>query len=105
MKNPQMPQKVTVEVTEEHIENGKENNAYWCPIALALCGQGWHTVAVSTSTVQVTKLISDKAYAEGKRVECTYPLPQSALDFIYRFDAGREQCFPFSFEMERHPEF
>ncbi len=99
MSYAKMPQKITVHVTEQDIDRGKENNAYWCPIALALSGQGWiNTAEVRTSYVTVTRIQQGNIEL---RYGCNYPLPQAAMDFIYRFDAGKEQCYPFTFDLEQ----
>lgn len=80
--------KLTVNVTQTHIDEGERNSPGLCPIALALdeqhpCGGGW----------RVSML--------GARRRGNYPsllLPEKASQFVKDFDAGRP-VFPFVFDL------
>lgn len=85
-----IPLKVTVKVTQEHINKGKVQNENSCPIALALKEQGFKGVAVpgGTFTLKVGKF------------HPSYTLPKKADQFVDTFDyEGKVKPFEFTAEL------
>lgn len=74
-----------IEVTLEHIRNGRRNSCYACPIALAI---------VDAANVQ-NPTVGSRSVSIGDMV---YRLPVAAQDFIASFDTARD-VEPFSFDL------
>ncbi len=93
---------VTVQVTQEHIQQGRRNKCKRCPIALAineLLMSGLISV-VSDGTVAVIDIAwvlipNEESWYETLAREDT---PPSAAKFIHDFDRGFE-VRPFSFQL------
>jgi len=83
----------TINVTEEHINNGEPGDDEYCPIALAVRDEFGLNFTDDVIVCDSIRIIRD-----GEEV-CDVPLPRSALDFIDEFDAG-EDVYPFSFTVE-----
>jgi len=91
--------KLKIEVTEQHIKDGRVGSCTQCPIALAVkeqvkCGEEQY---VAVRFFSATICYNTK---EGSRRFDKYALPDSAYYFIKRFDYGGD-VKPFTFEMER----
>jgi hypothetical protein len=84
-------QMVTVDVTQEDIDNGAWRDRHSCPIACALrrvTGEHW----------RVSKI--DGAVCVDRQFQT--PLPETALQFITVYDewGTKDQAKPFSFELD-----
>lgn len=87
-----IPLKVTVKVTQEHINKGKTMDGYFCPIALSLKAQGFKGVSVPGGVFSV----------KVGKFELNYLLPKKAIFFIYDFDGeGRVKPFTFTAELSK----
>lgn len=89
--------KITVNVTQEHINNGAQKACELCPIALAIL-QAMNLPSQDgpdDALVGVGVYAVDFYYRDFKS-----PLPQVAIDFIECFDRNRYFVYPFSFELE-----
>lgn len=83
--------KIKIEVTQKHIDNGKSEDCYSCPIALAVSEHlheyvEAHVMHGSVSFLPIT----------GR--DTVTKLPFEVRDFINEFDEGGE-VEPFSFEL------
>lgn len=78
---------VTVNVTQEHIENGQRGDCGLCPVALAFHDAGYPDVQVRCYGVRLKK-----------GAECL-PLPKAVTCWISNFDLLGEGE-PFGFELE-----
>ena len=76
--------KVKVNVTQEHIRDGCHDNAFACPVALALRDAGCHA-GVTEWSISI-------------RGNCL-PLPRAAAEFVRRYDRG-DTPPPFTFELD-----
>ncbi len=72
-------QRVTVELKQEHIDNGVQKSPCSCPIALALKE---HFKAVSVSVLGAENSIINRDSIES------FLLSDNALEFIPQFDSG-----------------
>ncbi len=88
--------KITVNVTQEHIDSGVQRACEQCPITLAIlqamglpAQDGPDDVSLGVADVYV-----DFYYADFKSM-----LPQVAIDFIECFDRNRGFVYPFSFQL------
>lgn len=79
--------KITVKVTQEHIDNGGLRNCRACPVALALIDAGYSEVAVSADGLYISDSFG--------RLE----VPPAVAKFIKAFDSGY-QVWPFEFALE-----
>lgn len=79
--------KITIDVTQEHIDYGEAGNSESCPIALMLKEQGYKDVSVG-----------DECMFQYEGIEWWAPLPNIAINFIKEFDDGNK-VEPFSFEI------
>lgn len=77
-----------IEVTQEHIDEGKKGSCACCPIALAAEAVGMDRPLVMRSSILLMEL------------DIIYRLPQIAKDFITTFDHGGP-VQPFSFEVQQ----
>jgi hypothetical protein len=85
---------ITVDVTREHICDGRSGDACECPVALAL-----KSIFPYAQRVTVGRnILMVKHY---RRIYFTfYVMPQSVQDFILAFDGGGSgPLAPFSFEL------
>lgn len=84
---------MTIQVTQEDIDNGERSRCERCPIALAIqraTGARYSTVGITTA------MISDAI-----SLATVYGLPQIATTWLMRFDmSGPKMVQPFTFEME-----
>ena len=89
---------VTITVTQEHIDHGKQRVCDDCPIALAILEgvPGLLNAEVMNPDLGFVLLLDN----DGGAV--TLELPQVARDFICRFDAGLDVS-PFTFTAEVRP--
>jgi hypothetical protein len=78
---------MTINVTQDHIDNGKKGTANRCPIALAIKDAFGPAVRV---------YVSITAYQIGPVKD--RPLPPEAITFIQKYDRG-STVKPFSFEI------
>lgn len=95
--------KITINVTQEHIDSGAQKSGEHCPIALTVLeklglsqnGPEDIILAVSDTHVNFIHTLNGNNY-------CSYKakLPQVAIDFIECFDRNRNMVYPFSFELE-----
>ena len=76
-------------VTEEHIKNGKRDDAFFCPIALAIKDLGIEDF--KKFMVLETDIYLYTAYIK---------LPPKAQYFIHAFDNNRRSVKPFEFELD-----
>lgn len=83
--------KITINVTQEHIDRGKVGSTYACPIALACRDAGLLSPFVTWDIIEW-----------GGDEGVTLPTPHTAQTFIEDFDA-EEQVVPFSFDIEFEP--
>jgi hypothetical protein len=86
-----------ITVTQEHIDRGKRGKCDSCPIALAILDD------VSIDEAKVGAIIATisrkKPIISWSRVSTEdYYLPQSAIDFVRKFDDS-SHVEPFSFEL------
>ena len=77
-----------IKVTQEHIEKGKKNNCWRCPIALA--------IAEASGGCRIAVLFEHYVIEDEARTART--LPVEAISFIASFDAGLPVA-PFEFEI------
>ena len=85
--------KLTVTVTQDHINDGQKTSSTRCPIALAIHEQNPKLKLVSVGAWTATMWIDNNKYKIGK-------LPPLAQDFVGDFDRlGRHNVRPISFEM------
>jgi hypothetical protein len=78
--------KITINVTQEHLDEGVCGDPERCPIALAVKQQHGFDVSVGDYGIEY--------YAWDVR------LPHKARDFIREFDFDRPSAKPFTFEIE-----
>lgn len=81
--------KLTVNVTQQHIQKGTRNDCRRCPVALALneqhpCENGW----------RVSWL-----YARRDPSVLGAKLPENAQRFVTKFDDGKRNVEPFTFDL------
>jgi hypothetical protein len=81
-----------IQVTQQHIDKGRGGSCTSCPVALALNDAGFTRAWVSPSTLRSN-------WRNGGSIREFFPVPDSVLVFINRFDAGLP-VDPFSFELE-----
>lgn len=80
-----LPQTITVNVTQEDIDEGQRHQCRRCPIALA------------ASMVIPVAGVTDDIYVDAENDDITfYELPEEAKKFIERFDANAK-VEPFQF--------
>jgi hypothetical protein len=88
-------QTITVIVTQEDIDAGERAQCEACPVALALRRNTPQRAFVGASRVWIGDDIETER--EGW-------LPKDAVMFVHNFDSGhRDDCAPFSFELELRP--
>ena len=93
----------TINVTQDHIDNGQRESAFRCPLALAIKeslnikyipneinGKAHYPVGVTHQYFRIYDTLSN--FQE-------YELPEKVYDFVIKFDRN-EEVQPFSFEME-----
>lgn len=80
--------KVTIFVTQDHIDKGIRVNGKACPIAHAM-----------TESLNSEYHVGKCSWNNAKNYEEWGVLPQNAKDFIDAFDAGKE-VKPFSFKIK-----
>lgn len=95
---------VTINVTQEHIDNGQPRHCSQCPIALAFHDAGFKNARLNNTLVENWK--------DGVILGLA-SLPTEATKFIIRFDAnakvfrasisGTTPINPFSFDIEWRP--
>lgn len=85
--------KITINVTQEHIEKGKVGMTNSCPIALACSDAGLPTPFVTWDTIE---------WGPQGEDGIAVPTPHIAQTFIEDFDA-EEYVVPFSFDIEFAP--
>jgi hypothetical protein len=89
--------KVTINVTQKHIDKGAQKYCYRCPITLAvlealeLSQDGPDGIILGTADCYVCFYNKDSYQSK---------LPQVAVDFIECFDRNKGLVSPFSFELE-----
>ncbi len=90
--------KIEIEVTQQDINEGEQNEAEDCPVALALnrATQGWWSVDEDGAKERwETDIVGNGIY--GPLVK----LPDNAIAFVTAFDSwGDDAVSPFSFELE-----
>lgn len=97
--------KITINVTQEDIDQGKRGSDLFCPIALACKKSGQfevynNRIAIGDnyiSTYDRDNILDGNFIDFKKRVE----LPPNAKLFIRSFDR-QYKVYPFSFEIERY---
>jgi hypothetical protein len=77
---------MTIEVTQQHIDEGSRSLCASCPIALAIKAVGFRNVSVGSGTVQIGDCFA-------------HLLPPAVRDFIQNHDNIRP-VRPFSFEID-----
>jgi hypothetical protein len=80
--------KVTIDVTQEDINDGEPGTCWGCPIALAASRALPYAEDVSVGADMLTV------------GEYDADLPMLASDFVHRFDNGKPTGGPFAFEVE-----
>lgn len=85
---------ITVNVTQENINNGTKQNGEYCPIALALKDMGYRSPSVGYDDISF--LYGENSCEDW---QCSYT-PRVVDHFIEAFDSGLE-VEPFSFTIER----
>lgn len=80
--------KMKIQVTSEHIQNGKRTSAFNCPIALAMKDTGLANVSVGPKHAVVVNTAGDKIIS----------LPIEVRSFIKTFDDNLP-VEPFEFEI------
>ena len=83
--------KVKVSITDSHIQNGKRQNPYECPIALALWNTGFCAPVAGRTTIYVCKGL--KTYTGN-----TPKKAQLFIDIFDKFD-GKDRVKPFTFNL------
>lgn len=100
--------KITVSVTDKHMQEGVKSNCYGCPIAIAVCEAmglplqdttGEQPPLFTVSLGAVTFYEVGELGAWGKQ-PFVAELPESARLFVKYFDQGFHSLAPFSFELE-----
>lgn len=84
---------VTIEVTQEDIDNGLSNDCRHCPVARATMRGIPLVHGVSVRGANVT------LYPSFSAAGCKAALPTKAKHFIVDFDAGL-RVLPFAFDLE-----
>ena len=81
-----------IEVTRDHIERGKADCRYMCPVVLALQDAGYAEVDVDA--FEITYLRDDGVWTKIRT-------PEIAARFVHDFDDEdtRDFVLPFSFEL------
>lgn len=74
-----------INVKQSHIDEGKHESPFYCPVALAIRAKKQAYVWVASAYLEI----------DGR----TAPLPARVKRFIYNFDRGRK-VRPMSFEMK-----
>lgn len=79
------------QVTQEHIDNGRQHHGDSCAVALAINEQLPETFkhdffAVDTDSFDFC--------------DCIVETPPDVADFIRRFDCAKATCTPFEFELD-----
>lgn len=82
--------KITVNVTQEHIDKGRAGNCILCPVAMALVNAGCDNVAVTYSRAHFNY--------QGPHPKRMW-LSTQTIQFISDFDVNRPVS-PFSFDLE-----
>ena len=108
---PLLPRIIAVQVTEEHISEGKHCSHLHCPIALSVREKmgdnrqikfqsvtGWSINIVFSFNVNLSQSTGSVEMQTIIRIE----LPYEAKKFIRDFDLNRP-VFPFSFNIELPP--
>lgn len=90
-----------INVTAEHIENGKTSDCCLCPLALAIKSVVNDAVIVMVGTTAVT--LDGPACGSSPGYHTEY-LPTAARFFVSQFDKGFEVS-PFSFELYIRPDY
>ena len=67
-----------IQITAEHIKNGRAKDAEHCPIALALKSLGWEKAAVGATIISLSRA------GEAKYLKHS----QQSLIFMKHFDKG-----------------
>lgn len=97
--------KVTINVTQGHIDRGCKNTPCACPIALAICDAlGFpHYVYfpenADSPKLGVTPQYVSFYYLATDVKSCWVRLPKAAHQFVVDYDTGKTVS-PFSFELE-----
>jgi len=87
--------KITVNVTQDHIDSGEPEHECWCPLALALSG------ALSRDPIDESVEVFDGHVRIRTRAGGTVAveLPKAAQSFMVAYDSEGDGS-PFSFELE-----
>lgn len=102
-----MPSTFTISVTQDDIDNGKAGSRVDCPVALAACRVFNRTIRVGLTVLYIVDDANWHNLAATRARELAvahYHLPDAAIDFINRFDAGNDVA-PFEFALsdaDRH---
>ncbi len=80
-----------IEVTDKDIENSKTDDYCICPVGIAI-------KRVAPLKGMLMGIVDVHIHEAGKCLS-TFPLPNSAIDFIKNHDEGKF-CSPFSFFLE-----
>ena len=86
-KEHNMLTKVTVNVGQQHIDNGEPNDSTECPIALALYDDGY--IFTSVTEEMITFTVSGIGIERSKNYICE-ALPTEMEEFIENFDANKD---------------
>lgn len=77
-----------INVTEEMIQAGRPHNPCYCPVALSIKAEGFHTVGVTPFNIRTgSYAVNDVRY---------YQVPRSVQRFVRDFDY-KKPVKPFSF--------
>ena len=89
---------MNVRITQADIDNGKPDHTCLCPIALAI-ERALRARGLDVEGVQVEANRVEIAYGADRIRWRTIDLPESAIEFIERFDYGTG-VDPFEFELQ-----
>lgn len=87
--------KITIDVTQECIDKGIQEDVAYCPIALAIRG----IMPPGTEICVLHEDVSIEKFREDEYIFLKGNFPLEITNFISAFDSGY-QVEPFSFELE-----
>lgn len=87
---------IEVNVTQNHINRGKPDDASNCPIALAL----FEIMEKNNIRVEV-EVVPDQVTLSNILEASNFELPESAANFVAKFD-NNERVMPFKFTLKRN---
>lgn len=92
------PETLTIEVTQDDIENGAPKSAFTCAVALATNRLlGIEAIDTAGNLVGAGVTPNDIEVWDENSVSAVYPLPLEAAGFVRGFDRSKKGAKPFTF--------